>query len=61
MTIRGHDKPVETTEEKSSVRLKVNGDHYELKIGDQFDEVSPSQTLAHTLRETLGLRYKGVL
>ena len=55
MTKRGRDKPAEATEEKRSVRLKVNGDHYELKIGDQLNEVNPAHTLAHTLRETLGL------
>ena len=42
-------------EMKRSVQLKVNGKHYDLQIGDKVDEVNPAHTLAHTLRETLGL------
>jgi len=37
------------------IRLKVNGEDYELEVGNQSDQVKPSHTLAHTLRETLGL------
>lgn len=44
------------SEGKRSVRLKVNGNQYDLKIGDKPGEVNPAHTLAHTLRETLGLR-----
>jgi aerobic-type carbon monoxide dehydrogenase small subunit (CoxS/CutS family) len=40
---------------KQSVNLVVNGQPYKLDIGDQPGEVGPSHTLAHTLRETLGL------
>jgi carbon-monoxide dehydrogenase small subunit len=40
---------------KEFVNLKINGDRHRLEIGDQPDEVNPSHTLAHTLRETLGL------
>ena len=43
------------TLEKRSISLVVNGQPYELDIGNQPDEVEPSHTLAHTLRETLGL------
>ena len=43
------------TLEKRSISLVVNGQPYELDIGKQPDEVEPSHTLAHTLRETLGL------
>ena len=33
----------------------MNGQPYELEVGNQPDEVDPSHTLAHTLREMLGL------
>ena len=38
-----------------SIRLTVNGESYELEIGSRPDQVGPAHTLAHTLRETLGL------
>ena len=38
-----------------TIRLKVNGKAYQMAVGDMFGGVSPSDTLAHTLRETLGL------
>ncbi|OPY67999.1 MAG: putative xanthine dehydrogenase subunit E [Syntrophorhabdaceae bacterium PtaU1.Bin034] len=37
------------------IRLTVNGRLYELKIGSESYQVETSHTLAHTLRETLGL------
>ena len=37
------------------VRLTVNGRPYELEVGSLSGMVSPSHTLARTLRETLGL------
>jgi aerobic-type carbon monoxide dehydrogenase small subunit (CoxS/CutS family) len=40
--------------EKDRIRLIVNGQPYELEIGNKPDEIDPSHTLAHTLRETLG-------
>jgi len=42
-------------DEKQMIHLMVNGQPYQLKIGDQSGEISPSDTLASTLRETLGL------
>lgn len=39
---------------KQTIRLTVNGQLYELKIGNKPNEIDPSHTLAHTLRETLG-------
>ncbi len=45
--VRDHDK--------SMINLTVNGQPYQLKIGNQSGEIGPSDTLAHTLRETLGL------
>jgi carbon-monoxide dehydrogenase small subunit len=41
--------------EENTISLTVNGQPYELEIGNKPDEVDPSHTLAHTLRETLGL------
>jgi aerobic carbon-monoxide dehydrogenase small subunit len=41
--------------EKQIFGLTVNGQRYELEIGNRPNEVGPSHTLAHTLRETLGL------
>ena len=41
--------------ETRSIRLTVNGQSHELQVGDRSDQVDPAHTLAHTLRETLGL------
>jgi aerobic carbon-monoxide dehydrogenase small subunit len=41
--------------EQETIRLTVNGQPHELKIGNKPNEIDPSHTLAHTLRETLGL------
>jgi len=41
--------------EKGTIRLTVNGQPHELEIGNKPNEIDPSHTLAHTLRETLGL------
>jgi aerobic-type carbon monoxide dehydrogenase small subunit (CoxS/CutS family) len=43
------------TIEKRRISLMVNGRTYALEVGNRSDEVDPSHTLAHTLRETLGL------
>jgi len=40
---------------KQTTRLIVNGQLYELEVGDKPSEIKPSDTLAYTLRETLGL------
>ena len=50
-------KPSRTTRkiEKHCINLMVNGQPYALKVGNHPSEVDPSDTLAHTLRETLGL------
>ena len=42
-------------EERRCIRFVVNGNPIELDVGDGPGRVSPSDTLAHTLRETLGL------
>jgi aerobic carbon-monoxide dehydrogenase small subunit len=38
-----------------SVTLKINGQIHELDIGSRPGQIDPSDTLIHTLRETLGL------
>lgn len=40
---------------KHEITLTVNEQRYRLKVGDSAEEVKPSDTLSHTLRETLGL------
>jgi len=40
---------------QKKISLTVNGRLYDLEIGDRADQVRPWDTLAHTLRETLGL------
>lgn len=37
------------------ITLRVNGDSYELEVGHRPGQIDPSHTLAHVLRETLGL------
>jgi aerobic carbon-monoxide dehydrogenase small subunit len=41
--------------EEKRIHLTINGKVYELLVGSEPDHVEPSHTLAHTLRETLGL------
>lgn len=41
--------------EKGTIHLTVNGQPHELEIGNKPNGIGPSHTLAHTLRETLGL------
>jgi len=41
--------------ERHLINLVVNGQLYELEIGNKSGEIGPSDTLAYTLRETLGL------
>ncbi len=40
---------------QKKIILTVNGKPWELEIGDRAEQVKPWDTLAHTLRETLGL------
>ncbi|MDD2737181.1 MAG: (2Fe-2S)-binding protein [Desulfuromonadaceae bacterium] len=47
--------PAEKRPPAKHVSLVVNGRAVELEIGSQPHQISPSHTLAHTLRETLGL------
>src|ERR1035437_3211102 len=40
---------------KEFITLTVNGVKHELTVGNRHGGVAPSDTLSHTLRETLGL------
>jgi carbon-monoxide dehydrogenase small subunit len=40
---------------EQTIHLVVNGQPYHLDIGNKPGEIGPSETLAHTLRETFGL------
>lgn len=40
---------------QKKIRLIVNGNAHELEVGDKPHQINPSHTLAHTIRETLGL------
>jgi aerobic carbon-monoxide dehydrogenase small subunit len=51
-------EPVRVRKRASEMRrvsLTVNGREYQLETGGGPDQVDPAHTLAHTLRETLGL------
>ena len=41
--------------ETRGISLTINGRVYEMEVGSEANQVRPSHTLAHTLRETLGL------
>ncbi|MBI4331783.1 MAG: (2Fe-2S)-binding protein [Chloroflexi bacterium] len=41
--------------DRATIGLTVNGERHEFEIGDRPYMVSPAHTLAHTLREKLGL------
>ena len=47
MVVRNYEKP--------TINLIVNGQPYRLRIRDRSGDISPSDTLAYTLREALGL------
>lgn len=40
---------------KRRIHLTVNGQPHEMNIGKELNQIDPGHTLAHTLRETLGL------
>ena len=46
---------VKGNRKQNKVILTVNGRPWDLEIGDRAEQVKPWDTLAHTLRETLGL------
>jgi aerobic carbon-monoxide dehydrogenase small subunit len=48
-------KEQETVDDRCIINLIVNGHPYDLAVGKTHGEVAPTDTLAYTLRETLGL------
>jgi hypothetical protein len=42
--------------DRRSIALNVNGKPYKLAVGTMHGAVAPSDTLLHTIRETLGLK-----
>lgn len=48
-------RPYNPDSDIRSIQLTVNGQAYDLAVGVATGGVAPSDTLAHTLRETLGL------
>lgn len=53
MNTRVRDSKGEAT--ASGITLAVNGQVYKMEVGGKPDQVDTAHTLAHTLRETLGL------
>ena len=45
----------EKSDQPDLIRITVNGKYHILEIGNRNDQVANSHTLAHTLRETIGL------
>jgi len=56
MSGKQFDKEGSIAEDKPCISLTVNGEPYELAVGNMHGGVAPSDTLLHTLRETLGLK-----
>ncbi|MFH0825408.1 MAG: (2Fe-2S)-binding protein [Pseudomonadota bacterium] len=55
MTVTKADSGTRTASGSRRVAFTVNGRHYGLRVGSDPGEISPTHTLSHTLRETLGL------
>jgi len=55
MAVKKEKEVRKKSQERRRLNLTVNGQLYELKVGTEHDQVDPAHSLAHTLRETLGL------
>ncbi len=55
MANKAERKPGKRKRGRRPLELVVNGQQFELEIGSGHRQVDPGHTLAHTLRETLGL------
>lgn len=55
MTIKLKKQSKKKSAGENQITLTINGEVYDLDIGNRPDQVDPGHTLAHTLRETLGL------
>jgi aerobic-type carbon monoxide dehydrogenase small subunit (CoxS/CutS family) len=55
--MKRHGKEVKAlVSDRRSINLNVNGKPYKLAVGNVYGAVAPSDTLLHTIRETLGLK-----
>jgi aerobic-type carbon monoxide dehydrogenase small subunit (CoxS/CutS family) len=55
MAIKKEKEVSKKSQKRHRLNLWVNGQVHELKVGPEPEQVDPGHTLAHTLRETLGL------
>ncbi len=55
MAVKKEREVTKKPRERRHLSLTVNGQVHDLKVGTEPDQVDPAHTLAHTLRETLGL------
>ena len=55
MEVKVNEQTRKKSEEDKHISLVINGNQYSLEVGYGSYQVKPSDTLAHTLRETLGL------
>lgn len=55
MAVKKRNQKKGSTLNDQTIHLTVNGQVYELDMGSRPGEIEPFHTLAHTLRETLGL------
>lgn len=55
MTIKLKEQDKKKSAGENQIIFTINGEVYDLDIGNRPDQVDPGHTLAHTLRETLGL------
>ena len=55
MAVKKEREVTKKPRERRHLSFTVNGRVHDLKVGTEPDQVDPSHTLAHTLRETLGL------
>ena len=53
---RPSEEAMAPVSDRRSVALSVNGKPYKLAVGTMHGAVAPSDTLLHTIRETLGLK-----
>jgi len=55
MAVKTEKEIRKKSQERRRLSLTVNGQPFELEVGIEPHQVGPAHTLAHTLRETLGL------
>ncbi len=55
MAVKRAKETGKKSQERRRLSLQVNGQLFDLEVGMEPHQVNPAHTLAHTLRETLGL------